>query len=170
MVESVGIIAFAFGQQGGKTPVAGPSNEAISDVTEYIAEKEFELGNDTMVAAQWETKLGIQGVDFTASEFNSPTHYISTKDVMDSSLAFFKQQGVYRVIFVAHPFHLLFIRLLIKADVWKVEDVKIDYQYNKLLRMIPYDRSEGNIQWWTGNPVTFVTYLVKAQLTKSHGS
>jgi len=170
----VGVIAFAFGQQGEeKYPEAGPSNEAIRNAAWGIYAAEIQAGNQPMIAAQWETSLGLPStyISLLVSRFeNRGTDYVSTKYVLDESIAFFKAHGVKRVIFVAHPLHLFFINLLVKSGIWKVDDIKIDHQDDKRLKTIPYDRSDGNVQRWTRGPIRFVIYLAKALVTKKHGA
>lgn len=170
----VGVIAFAFGQQGEeKYPQPGPSNEAIRNAAWGIYSAEVQDGNQPMIAAQWETSLGLPStyINLLVSRFeNRDTDYVSTKYVLDKSIAFFKEHGVKRVIFVAHPLHLFFINLLVKTGIWKVDGMKIDHQYDKVMKTVPYDRSPGNVQWWTRNPVAFVAYMAKAFVTNKHGA
>jgi len=173
-MDKVGVIAFAFGQQGEeKYPEAGPSNEAIRNAAWGIYAAEIQASNQPMIAAQWETSLGLPStyISLLVSRFeNRNTDYVSTKYVLDESIAFFQSHGVKRVIFVAHPLHLFFINLLVRSGIWKVGGIKIDHQDDKRLKTIPYDRSAGNVQKWTRNPVAFAAYMVKALVTGRHGA
>lgn len=172
-MENVGIVAFAFGQQ--VTRASGPSNEAIAQVAISVAHDEQARGNNTFLSTQWEVALHCDSrsefPDFRVSDYNDPkTHYIDTKGVLDASLQFFKSQDVKRVILVAHPFHLLFIRLLLATKLWRIGTVTVDTSYNKRLSVIPYDKSSGNRQSWTRGPFMFLIYLLKTLLTKKHGN
>ena len=173
-MEKVGIIGFAFGQQ--KKYEAGPSNEQIAIVARYVLSEEENEGAEVFLSEQWEVavysteELSLPP-DFWVSTFrDSETHYINTKGVLDRSLEYFQSEGVTRVIMIAHPFHLVFIRLLIAARLWKVEGVRLDWSYVKELSYIPYDKSAGNVQWWTRGPFVFTAYLFKTLLTKKHGN
>lgn len=172
-VETVGVIAFAFGQQ--VTETAGPSNEAIARVALDVMHEEQWKSNAAVLSTQWEVALycdeRAEPADFIVSHYDDPaTHYIDTKGVFDASLGFFKSQGVRRVVLVAHPFHLLFIRLLIATKLWSIGEFQLDTTYNNSMASIPYDKSPGNRQKWTRGPVVFVAYLLKALLTKKHGN
>ena len=173
-MEKVGIIACAFGQQAEDKP--GPSNEWIARVAVYAKSHEQQKDNTVFVATQWEV-AGFMSehlrklADFWVSVYqDTDTHYIDTKGVLDRSLKFFKSKGVTRVIIIAHPFHLFFIRLLIALRLWKVGKVQLDWSYNRELSVIPYDKSEGNVQSWTRGPFVFIAYLFKTLLTKKHGN
>ena len=173
-MEKVGIIACAFGQQAEDKP--GPSNEWIGKVTSYIRHLEQKKGNTPFVSTQWEiagymdTRLGDPANFWVSVYQDSETHYIDTKGVLDRSLKYFQSKGVTRVIILAHPFHLFFIRLLITMRLWKVGKVQLDWSYSRELNFIPFDKSEGNVQSWTRGPFVFVAYLFKALLTKKHGN
>lgn len=106
-------------------------------------------------------------VDFRVSEFNTYTHYISTKQAIDKFVSFFKEHGAERIILVAHPFHLFFIKLLIKSGAWKIKGIAIDYKYDKLMKQVPYDQPSGNVQWWTRDPISFTAYLIKTFFTNN---
>lgn len=167
--KGIGVIAFAFGQTENQS-ATGPSNQAIAQVAKRICEMERKQVN---ITAQWETSapLTTLGVDhYQVSHFEQETHYVSTKEALDASLKYFRQQGVDEVIFVAHPFHLKIIRLLIDIGVWKLPGFTVNRRYDLLMRGISYDQSSENIQWWTRGPLVFVTYLVKSLLTRRHGS
>ena len=170
----VGIFAFAFGQQGEVNyPVAGPSNHRITMTAWQIYAKEKRADNDPTIAAQWETAVGLPEmyVGFPVSRFGSKaTHYITTKYMLDEGVAYFKACGAERVIFVGHPLHLFFINLLVKTGVWDVEGMTVDHQYDKMMKTVPYDKSAGNIQWWTRNPFAFIVYMTEALFTGKHGS
>lgn len=172
-MEKVGVIAFAFGQQ--LLEIAGPSNEAVARVAIDVVHAEQQLGNDTFLSTQWEIALYCnersKKPDHEVSSFNDPaTHYINTKDALYGSLEYFKRNNIQRVIILAHPLHLWFIRHLIGFNIWRVEGFTFDRSYDKLLSKVPYDKSQGNHQWWTRGPVVFVTYLIKTLITKRHGS
>lgn len=168
----VGIIAFAFGQQGEKGfPLAGPTNCKITMTTWRIYAAEKRAGNDPMIAAQWETSLGLPRTYVRlVSQFDDRAGYVDTKMVLDKSIEFLTENDAERVILVGHPLHLFFIKLLIKMDVWKIGNIRVDSQYDKLMKSIPYDQSPGNVQWWTRNPVVFVAYMAKALVTRKHGA
>ena len=172
-MEKVGIIAFAFGQQ--LTETAGPSNEAIGRAALDVAHEEQAWGNDTYLATQWEVAVYCdqrgESPEFVVSVYNDPqTHYIDTKGVLDASLEYFAAHGVTRIILVAHPAHLLAIRILIATRRWGIGNTWVDWKYNAETLRIPYDKSPGNHQKWTRGPVGFVAYLFKALLTKKHGN
>ncbi len=38
------------------------------------------------------------------------------------------------------------------------------------MKHIPYDRTPGNIQWWTRSPFAFIAYLIRVLVFKKHGS
>lgn len=169
----VGIFAFAFGQQGEENyPVAGPSNHRITMIAWRIYADEKRAGNDPMIAAQWETGIGlpVMHVGLLVSRFGTSTHYVDTKKVFDEGIAFFKKHDVERVILVGHPINLFFIKLLIESGAWNVDGITIDHQYDKSMKAVPYDKSPGNVQWWTRNPVAFIVYMTEALLTGKHGS
>lgn len=174
-MEKVGVIAFAFGQHGGNHPVAGISNDAIARVASKICISERAHGKKIVVATQWEVAHSLRysselgEPDFCASKFGGDTHYVDTKTVFNASMQYFKGQGVDRVIFVAHPLHLFFIHLLVETGGWYIDGLVVDHQYAKTMRHIPYDTSEGNVQWWTKGPLSFILYLAKVLLTRKHG-
>jgi hypothetical protein len=172
-VENVGIVAFAFGQQ--VTKASGPSNEAIAQVAISVRHDEQARGNNVFLSTQWEVALYCDArseyPDFQVSDYNDPkTHYIDTKGVLNASLQYFKGHDVKRVILITHPFHLLFIRLILATKLWRIGTVKLDTSYNKRLSAIPYDKSSGNRQPWTRGPFAFLIYLLKILLTKKHGN
>lgn len=172
---NVGVIAFAFGQPGETYPIqVGPSNDKITDVTQEIVRLEGLNGNTAYVTAQWETS-GLDEVPDTqvllVSMRNDPeTHYIDTKGVLDKSMEYFVREDIQRIVLVAHPLHLFFIKFLIKMKFWDTGDLVIDHQYDWMMKQVPYDRSKTNVQRWTRGPIRFVGYLVKAFVTKRHGS
>jgi hypothetical protein len=137
---NVGIIACAFGQQGDeKHPQAGPSNKKIKHIAWQIFTIENRLGNSPMISAQWETSIGlpVAYISLLVSQFgDEETHYIETKTVLDKSIAFFKEKDVDRIVLVGHPLHLFFINLLVSTGVWKVGDLKIDHQYDGLMKTV----------------------------------
>lgn len=171
---NVGVIAFAFGQPEESHPFpVGPSNNKITEVVDLIVAHEEHDGNTAYVAAQWETS-GLEvpeGQMLLVSMRNDPeTHYIDTKGVLDKSMEYFVREDIQRVVLVAHPLHLFFIKFLIKMKFWDTRDLVIDHQYDWMMKQVPYDRSKTNVQRWTRGPIRFVGYLVKAFVTKRHGS
>lgn len=183
--EVVGIIAFAFGQDGDHNfPKSGPANDAVVKRAEQIRAIERRKNNRVMLAIQWEGACsqwldrGRPGDNVQVSNFGphhtSSTHYVTTEYVVDESLRIFRDKGVTRVIFVAHPFHLFAINYLLKSDEWsrKLQGMTLDTQYNRerKLARIPYDESPENVQDWTRGPIRFGGYLVRAKLTGRHGS
>lgn len=123
-MESVGVIAFAFGQQQGDTPKAGPSNLAIGFTTEQIAQQLERTGHTVFVATQWEVAAANQLTEYretrVVSEFRTTTHYVTTRQVLDEGLAYFKEKGVTKVVVVAHPLHRALIMALIRTQIWPV--------------------------------------------------
>jgi len=171
---NVGVIAFAFGQPEELRPFpVGPSNNMIRKVADQIVAQEEHRGNTVYVAAQWETS-GLDASEertLLVSVRNDPdTHYIDTKGVLDKSMEYFVRRDVERVVLVAHPLHLFFIKFLIMTKIWDAGDLAIDHQYDGMMREVPYDRSKTNVQGWTRGPIRFVGYLAKAFVTKRHGS
>lgn len=173
---SVGIIAFAFGQQQGDTPKAGLTNLAIGFTTEQIAQKLECTGNTVLVATQWEVAAANQLTEYRethlVSAFKTETHYVPTKKVLDASLAYFKERGVKHVVIVAHPLHRAVILTLIKTYVWPVGTLRRSetQRFKIWMDAINYDRSPGNTQWWTRNPFAFALYLGRAMVIGHHGS
>lgn len=183
--EVVGIIAFAFGQDGDHLfPKSGPANDIVVKRAEQIRTIERNKNNRVFMAVQWEGACS-QWLDHSqqastvrVSEWGphhkSPTHYVTTEQVLDTALRYFRAHDVTRVIFVAQGFHLFAINYLLKSDEWKrgLNGLELDTQYThkRGLVRIPYDDSHGNIQWWTRGPLRFATYLVRAKFTNHHGS
>lgn len=170
---NVGVIAFAFGQPGETYPIqVGPSNDRIMKIANHVIREE--KGNNVYVAVQWETSSLDEADEdqiLMVSRRNDPaTHYIDTKGVLDKSMEYFVHRDVERVVLVAHPLHLFFIKFLIKMKFWDIGDLVIDHQYDWMMKQVPYDRSKTNVQRWTRGPIRFVGYLVKAFVTKRHGS
>ena len=173
VIERIGVIAFAFGQQ--ETHTAGPSNEAISQIALAVVDTERAFGNEVYLATQWETALYCdersEHPDVRVSEFGSPaTHYIDTKGVLDSSIRAFAEHGVQRLVFVAHPLHLFFIRLLVATKIWSIGNATVVNEYHSQMQSIPYDTSPGNRQSWTRGPFVFIAYLAKTLVTGRHGT
>lgn len=171
-MEKVGIIAFAFGQQ--VTETAGPSNEAIGRVALDVAHEEQAWGNDTYFSTQWEVALYCEQKgelpEFLVSTYGDPrTHHLSTKSVLDASLEYFAVHGVTRIVLIAHPAHLLAIRILIATRRWDIGNVWVDWKYSGETLRIPYDTSPGNHQAWTRGPVRFVAYPFSNLLARKHG-
>jgi len=171
--EKVGVIGCAFGQQD--TETAGPSNEMIGRVVRQIVNEEQRLGNEAYISTQWEVECFLEEwaepADFLVSEYDDPeTRYIDTLGVIKKSLDIFEQLDVTRIIIVAHPLHMVFIRLLISTKIWKVGDVKVDWSYGSNMKVIPYDKSLGNQQSWTRGPFVFIAYLFKTLFTGKHGN
>lgn len=162
---SIGILAPAFGQQ--RTNTAGPSNEEIGTVALLI--KEMTGG---VISTQWEVEAYLQSVgeaaDNLVSGFKAESHYVTTQQVFDRSLAYFKSVGVMEIVIVAQPMHLMAIRLAMKG--WDIDpSFHFSKEFDKLLRDIPFDDSEGNEQNWTRGPLRFGAYLVRAKLSGVHG-
>jgi len=161
----IGVIACAFGQQ--RTNTAGPSNEAIGRVAHHI-----KWTTKGVIAAQWEVEAFLQRINFPADKvigaYGANGHYVTTEEVFAESLAYFKSVGVSEVVIVAQPLHLLVIRRAMKG--WSIDpSFHFTRAYDRLMRRIPFDRSSGNVQWWTRGPIRFVTYLVRATLFGVHG-
>lgn len=161
----VGIIACAFGQQS--TNTAGPSNEAIGRIARQIKQ-----ATGGLISTQWEVDAYLQSVgdhaDHLVSAFGTDSHYVTTEQVFDSSLAFFKTTNVTEVIIIAQPMHLKVIRLVMNGWVHD-SNVRFSRRYDHLMRQIPFDRSPGNQQGWTQGPIRFGAYLVRAKLFGTHG-
>lgn len=171
-MDKIGIIAFAFGQQ--TTQTAGPSNEAIGQVALDIQQYHARSGAQVALITQWEIAPYItsQGrrVDYTVSTYGDKgTHYITTKDVLSIALAYLKHYKVNQIIFVAHPFHLRIINLFVKLKIWRLDGFTLLATHRRQVKRIPYDTSEGNVQWWTRNGRSFLLYLFKILLTRQHG-
>ncbi len=114
-MEIVGVIAFAFGQNGEKQyPISGPSNRMVAKIAHDICAFERKSHNIPLLAVQWETSI-LGAADVRVSQLGTDTHYIDTKKVLGDSVAFFKQHNVERVGLVAHPLHLFCITLLIQS-------------------------------------------------------
>ena len=165
-VMPIGIIACAFGQQ--QTNTAGPSNEAIGQVALRIKEE-----IDAVISTQWEVEAYLRTIGASAdnlvSTYGAQDHYITTEQVFTRSLAFFEKAGVSEAVIVAQPMHLMAIRLVAKG--WIADSgVQFISGYSHLMRQIPFDRSEGNVQKWTRGPIRFGAYLVRAKLFGTHGS
>lgn len=162
----IGIMACAFGQQG--TYTAGPSNEAIGQVA-----LEIKHATAGVIATQWEvqahmTKIG-EPADHVVSEYDTPSHYVTTQQVFARSLAYFKTVDVSKVVIVAQPLHLKAIRLVMKD--WVANSgLSFTREYDYLMRRIPFDDSPGNVQDWTRGPLRFGAYLVRAKLFDKHGN
>ncbi len=175
-MESVGVIAFAFGQQQRDTPKAGPSNRAIARTTEQIAQQLERTGHAVFVATQWEVaaanRLTKHRGTRVVSEFRTTTHYVKTKQVLDESLTYFKENGVNKIIIVAHPLHRALIMTLIRTQIWPVGTLRRSQtqRFKVWMGKIPYDRSPGNLQRWTRNPFAFILYVVRAVVLGKHGS
>lgn len=172
--DTVFVIVFAFGQQRDRTqPLAGPSNEELATAATEIYMEEAVKGTATHIASQWEVIAANQRFSKFArthlSEFSTDTHYLTTRQVLESGVEAALTAKADRLVLVAHPLHLFFIKLLIKSGAWKTGGLPVDHQYDKLMRAVPYDRSPGNIQWWTKGPLRFITYLARAAATRQHG-
>jgi len=172
-VETVGIIAFAFGKQ--KTELGrgtGPSNESIGETAVDVAGMERRRGNKVLLSGQWETTgtKALQNEEvFEVSHFEDDPNYIKTKDVIIRSVRYFKQNGAQRLIIVAHPLHRPFIEAFIRLRLYKIDGLRLNTWYNSLMARIPYDRTPGNEQWWTRNGFLFIVYLVRSVFTGIHG-
>lgn len=162
-----GIIACAFGQQA--TNTAGPSNEAIGDVTLQVKQR-----TDGLVSTQWEVEAYLSSInkpaDHLVSAFATETHYVPTERVVIDSLSYFEGVGgITNIVIIAQPMHLQAIRLVMKS--WEINpSLNFIRDYDQLMRQIPFDRSEGNIQHWTRGPIQFGAYLVRAKLFGTHGT
>jgi hypothetical protein len=162
----IGIIACAFGQQ--KMNTAGPSNEAIGQVALQIKRQQ-----DAVISTQWEVDSYLRSInkpaDNVTSVYGSESHYVSTEEVFNRSFEYFGTKDVTDVVVVAQPMHLFVIRLVMK-DLMNNSGLHFRKDFDRLMRSIPFDQSNGNQQPWTRGPIRFGAYLVRVKLTGTHGS
>ncbi len=168
MHETVGIVALAFGQAGGSTLSSGIANQEIIGITSMVAKTEHEAGNLVSIVSQWETAVTDRPCH-TLSERYSPTHYLSTAQVLTRALDYLQQMEVDRLILVGHPHHLRVTRLVYWRKLRR-SGMKLDRQYDNLLDFVPYDASDDNVQAWTHGPVEFAQYLFTRALIGRHGA
>jgi hypothetical protein len=154
--KKVLLIALAFGQQ--RTNAAGPTNVEIAEITKVFIDRKF-----SFLATQWEVELPLRALGITPDHVVSrygdkATEYLSTKDVINLSIAAARKDDVdlSRIILVGHPLHLKVIRAMIRMKLWKFNGVIFTYDID---HDIHYDHSEGNKQWWTRGPIRFLVYL-----------
>ncbi len=170
MSEKVGIIAFESGKSDQRSELnAGPGNFGASITARRIRLIELSRGNIPLLAAQGEAgaNIPVSIIDLRVETGDAKLHTDDIETMYDASIAFFKKHGVKRIILVGHPTLLFFVNYFVVNSNWEGDGVTVDHQYDALMKDIPYDKSDGNKQWWMKNSLAFVLHTADALVIRT---
>lgn len=163
-----GIVALSFAKRAHEP---NPVNVKLAQITDDLDDRLQQMGEPTVVAAQWEVALGLSTPpqlvvtqeDATNLDRNGKP-YLDSQDVLNKAFKLFRAYGITEVAVVANQFlHRQAAESLVKQAGFTV------YEY-KAAR-VGFDNSRLNLQWWCKGPIRFMIYLglqVIGKLTKQN--
>ncbi len=164
-----GIVALSFAK---RVQEPNPVNIKLAQLTEELDELLQQMGEPTVVVAQWEVALAlptppslvVHQTDATSRDRNGKP-YLDSQDVLNKAFELFREIGITDVAVVANQFlHLQAAEALVKKAGFKV------HKY-KAARFVGFDNDKLNVQWWCKGPLRLLAYLgiqVIGALTKQN--
>jgi hypothetical protein len=164
----IGIVALSFAKRA-KEP--NPVNVRLAEATERFDDEVQQVGELTLVVAQWEVALALPTQPMltvtqqdATNEDRYGRYYLDSQDVLNKAFELFRKHGVTDVIVVANPFlHLQAAKQIVKRAGFNVMSYR--------MQSVGFDNSPLNVQWWCKGPIRFMAYLalqVIGKLTKQN--
>jgi hypothetical protein len=148
-----------------------PVNIRLARATDAIDDEAQQIGEQTILVAQWEVALALPTKPYLIVTQEDATNldrngkpYLDSQDVLDKAFEVFRNFDITDVIVVANPFfHLQAAQSRVKKAGFNVLKHKMPW--------VGFDNSPLNLQWWCKGPIRFMTYLgiqVLGKLTKQN--
>ena len=155
-----GIVVFSFGQRS----FEDEPNPCNSRLAEAAAATRQQLGESTIVIAQWETARALDtlGVPLEYVVQARPGAYLDTADVWHEAEPLLRERGIRDIALIAHPYlHSIKARQLARLAGFRVIPVHVGH--------IGFDRSSSNQQPWTRSPCALTLYALRQLTTGRRG-
>lgn len=167
-IMPTGIVALSYAK---RVLEPNPVNARLARITDQVDDELQQMGEQTIVVAQWEiglalpphSNLSVMPSDATNVARNG-TPYLDSQDVLNKAFTAFRALGVTDVVVIANPFiHLGAVKWMVKKAGFTVVPYKVP--------SVGFDNSPLNLQWWCKGPVRCITYLgiqVLGKLTRQN--
>ena len=153
---TTGIVVLAFAKRAEEP---SPVNIKLAQFADELDDFLQQMGEPTVVVAQWETALAlptqprliVTQKDATNMDRNGKP-YLDTQDLLNKAFEVFHEFGVKDVAVVANRFlHKQAAEAIVRKAGFNV----VGYGGG----VLAFDKSPLNLQWWCKGPVRFVAYL-----------
>lgn len=163
-----GIVALSYAK---RVIEPNPVNKRLAQITDEVDDELQQMGEPTVVVAQWEISLALpprSNLPVLQSDATNVARngkpYLDSQDVLNKAFEAFRALGVTDVVVVANPFlHLAAVKAMVRKAGFNVLPYRVPW--------VGFDNSPLNVQWWCRGPVRFVTYLgiqVLGKLTRQN--
>jgi len=154
-IMTTGIVALSFAK---RVEEPNPVNKKLAKATDWIDDELQQIGESTVVVAQWEIGLALESNMFyevgpeDATVKGGDKKYLDSQDVLNKAFEVFRSYKITDVVVVANPFlHKGAVESMVRKAGFNVVKTKIPW--------VGFDNSPLNLQWWCRGAVRFVSYL-----------